>query len=392
MLNNQIYFLGDQTISAIFRIFVIILFVLIILNQPKNKRLFIQIVPIFLCSLWISAHSYGSALGGENDIVKETQFYFKILLPILLYEVILIQLSKGELNKNRIKKIVSINAIVIISNLLLGFFGIGFGNYGENEAGEMIGSKGYFYAGNEVSATLIAIFALFMAVYKEELRRNFIMFFTVIGIFFIASLMSLSKTSLIGFFLVFAFVIYQYFSLSKKIIIVLSFAIASIATQPWWYPILDLAIDRWEFFWEKTDFLDFITSGRSERVVFYFKWFNGADTFWQLFMGGGQRAIVEVGLFENDLLDLTISSGLLGLFFYGVWISWAWSGLKTRKKRHASEGPFVFYVMSIFILLSVIAGHVIYSATLAPFIALIALASVWNIATVPSAAHMRLDR
>jgi hypothetical protein len=46
-----------------------------------------------------------------------------------------------------------------------------------------------------------------------------------------------------------------------------------------------------------------------------------------------------------------------------------------RATHDIKEGTFVFYMVSMFIIISVIAGHVIYSATLAPFIALIALSS-----------------
>ena len=374
--NQGIFFLDNQTVSALVRIVVVGLFFAALFSNLKLNRFLTLLLIVFVCSLWISWHSLASAFEGRGNFVAEVQFILKLILPMLTFGVIQLQLKTGILTVVRIRRIVNFNASVLIFNLFLGVLGIGFGNYGESETGELIGTKGYFYAGNEVSATLIAIFALVMFTYRQVFKRNYLGLLTVVSIFFVASLLSLSKTSLIGFFLVLVFFMYNdlFFVRNAKYSIITSLTV--IATAPWWYSLLEVSIERWEFLWEtNSDFMEFISSGRSERVVNYLTWLNGNDIGWQLLFGTGQRGVAEVGSFENDLLDLTMSSGLLGVFFYAVWISWAWSGLVDRICRHIPEGAFVFYVMSMFIMLSVIAGHVIYSATLAPFIALVALAS-----------------
>jgi len=391
--NQGIFLLGNLTVSALVRIAVVGLFLAILLSQLKPNRLLNLLLFLLVCSLWISWHALASAFDSKSNFLAEVQFYLKLMLPILTLGVMQIQLKKGILTAVRVRRIVTFNAVILILNLSLGLFGIGFGNYGESETGEIIGSKGFFYAGNEVSATLVAIFALVLFTYREQFKRNYLKMLAVVGVFFVASLLSLSKTSLIGFLLVLAFFMFNDLPLAKLVKFSVVTSLAVMMTTPWWYSLLQVSIERWQFFWEiRPDFLDFITSGRSERVANYLTWLTSDDITWQLIFGGGQREVAEVGKFENDLLDLTMSSGLLGLIFYAVWLGWAWSGLVDRLHRNIPTGTFVFYVIGIFIMLSVIAGHVIYSATLAPFIALVALASSRYFPFTMAAAYKELTR
>jgi Ca2+/Na+ antiporter len=297
-------------------------------------------------------------------------------LPVLLFGVLQVQMEQGALDSTKVHRIILLNAFVLILNLFLGLFGIGFGNYGESETGELIGSKGFFYAGNEISATLVAIFALIIFVHRDRLRRYSLLILSVVGLFFVVSLVSMSKTSLLGFLLVTLFALYNYLSLANKIKFGMMLGTVLLASAVYWLPLLQLSIERWEYFWTlRPDLLDFITSGRAERVENYVAWLTGAQTPWPLIFGEGQTLVGAVESFENDLLDVTRHSGVLGLLFYGVWSGWARLGLSARLRQRRPEGSFTLYMVGMFLVLSVVAGHVIYSATLAPFIALLALTS-----------------
>ena len=54
--------------------------------------------------------------------------------------------------------------IIIVLNIFLRLFGFGFPMYGLN--GLEIGSKGFFYAGNEISATLLIVSSFLMYWFK----------------------------------------------------------------------------------------------------------------------------------------------------------------------------------------------------------------------------------
>lgn len=390
--NHGILLPGIQTISAMVRIGVVALFLAIVLRHVALKRQLILAL-LLLCVVWILVHAMGFSLTGQGDVVADVQFHLKLMLPVLLFGGLKVQMECGALDMTKVRRIVLLNAGVLVFNLFLGLFGIGFGNYGESETGELLGSKGFFYAGNEVSATLVAIFALVIFVYRERLKRHSLLILSVVSLFFVVSLMSMSKTSLLGFLFVTLFALYNYLSLANKIKFGTMLAAALLLSAPYWLPLLQISIDRWEYFWAiSPDFLGFITSGRTERIESYVAWLTGAATPLTWIFGSGQIPGGTGMTFENDLLDLTKGSGLLGLLFYGVWAGWACLGLSARFRHFRPEGVFTCYVIGMFVVLSIVAGHVIYSATLAPFIALLALSSSryfpGNVVTSPgSASH-----
>jgi len=373
--NHDIYLPGNQTVSALVRVAVVFLCLGIILRYATPKRLLVWML-LLVCFVWMSVHVVFAGLGGDSSISADAQFHLKLMLPILLYGTLQVQLERQALDATRVRNIVLLNTAVLIFNVSLGLFGIGFGNYGESESGELLGSKGFFFAGNEVSATLVALFALVSFVFRERFRRHSLELVAVVGLFFAVSLMSMSKTSLIGFVLVLLYVAYNDLSRSSKVKFAVFLTTAMLVTAPWWLTLLDGSIERWQYFWEiRADFLDFVTSGRTERIQHYVNWLAGIHTPWPILFGEGHRQGEDVVTFENDLLDLTMGSGVLGLVFYAIWAHWAWAGLSNRLFLKRLEGSFTFYIVSLFILLSIVAGHVIYSATLSPFIALLALSS-----------------
>lgn len=372
--NHNIYLPGNQTVGAIVRLLAMILFWAIVLRHASIARLPATVL-LFLCLVWAGAHMLAQGMDVPHA-VADLQFLLKLMLPVLLFFVLQIQLEQGALDERRLHRVLGLNAIVMLVNLSLGLFGIGFGNYGETEDGDLLGSKGFFYAGNEVSATLVALFALIVFAGRARHQQHQLQLFVVVGLFFVASLVSLSKTSLLGFLLVLLLVVHSYLTRVTKLRFLLVLAVVVASTSPWWTPLLQVSIERWEYFWQRSpDFLTFITSGRSERFVRYADWATGTENPLILIFGNGQAAGDLAASYENDVLDLTYNAGLLGVLFYGIWGGWAMRGLWTRCMEGRGEGAFTAYMLSIFLVLSAFAGHVLYSASLAPFVALLALTS-----------------
>ncbi len=373
--NHGILLFGNLTVSALVRVLVMFLFSAIIVRYSKVMR-FPTLTLFLICLIWILGHGIATILGGKNDVLADLQFHMKLMLPVLLFGVLQVQMEHDSLDSHKVRRIVLLNGAILIFNLWLGFFGIGFGNYGESDSGELLGSKGFFYAGNEVSATLVAIFALVIFLYRDRLKQNLFLM-SVVGImFFFSSIMSMSKTSLLGFLMVMVFAVCNYLSLARKVRFGAIITVIVLAATPFWLPLLQVAIGRWEYFWElRADFFDFITSGRTGRVERYMSWLTSADTPLPWIFGAGQMHGDAASSFENDLLDLTMDSGLLGLLFYSIWGTWAASGLYAWMRHRRTEGAFTLYMVGIFLVLSIVAGHVMMSATLAPFITLLALTS-----------------
>jgi hypothetical protein len=372
--NNGILFPGNQTLGSIFRIFVFLLFALIIIKHPKGSRM----VPILLFPLLIILAIVRAIYWNFEfvQVLNDVQFQVKILFAILLFSVFEIQLMKGELTASKINKIVIVNSGVLLTNIYLGLFGIGFGSYGETEGGEMLGSKGFLYAGNEVSITLVALFALLIFLYGNLLKTHITRSIIVLALFFFASISLLSKTSMIGFVLVTLFAIYNYLTFKNRVTLAVFFALFLALTSALWFPILNVAIERWQYFYEIVpDPWAFITSGRSERAVDFYSWINDYDEAFSVFIGQGHLGDASKFSFENDLLDLIMKAGLSGLFIYFSWFAWVGNGIKDYLLLRRVESKFTVYMLLMILVISIFAGHVIYSAMLAPFVALIAVAS-----------------
>ena len=97
--------------------------------------------------------------------------------------------------------------IILSVNLILGIFGIGFGQYGS------IGSVGFFYAGNEVSGLMLIIFSV--TAYKVFMKRP--KYYLVLCAFLLfLSVLKATKVAIAGTF--FIVLIVPLLSERKKII------------------------------------------------------------------------------------------------------------------------------------------------------------------------------
>ena len=373
--NNGIMFPGNQTLGSLFRIFVFLLFALIIIKNPKGSRMLpIYIFPLLIILAMLRAIYWNFEF---IQIINDVQFQVKILFSIILFNIFKIQLMNGVLTFQKINNIIIINAVVLLTNLLLGLFGVGFGNYGVGKVNDdTLGSKGFLYAGNEASITLVALLGLFIFLNRNFLKKHIYCFVVTLLVFFVASISSLSKTSILGFILVTFYSIYNYLIFRDKIKIIIIFALFLLATSVLWFPMLDIAIERWQFFYEVSpDFWSFITSKRSERVEDLFAWISDDVSIFSVFIGQGHLGDDSKFSFENDLLDLIVKAGLSGVFIYSIWFVLVWNTIKGYLISRSEDAKFSIYMLVIILLISIVAGHVMYSVMLAPFFAFIAIIS-----------------
>ncbi|MFZ6727576.1 hypothetical protein ACO0K2_18965 [Undibacterium sp. MH2W] len=369
--NNGILFAG-QTIAALFRIFVFGLLVTIVVRYfniiKKTPLFFLAFVALLIP---IHAVLYEMDL---PEILTNFQFQLKMLMSIFLYYVLYIQMKTRAISALQLKNIIVFNSVVLVVNVYLGIFGIGFGSYGEDALGEQLGSKGFFYAGNEVSITLVAIYGLLCYQYRETLKKYLWKFIFLILVFFVASISLLSKTAMLGFVLITLFSIHRFLSLRNKLKVMTFSTLSLLATVSLWMPILEVAIDRWLFHLDiHSDLIYFITSGRSERIGDLGNLIFNAPSVLSLVFGYGWIAEKGRFSFENDFFDAIGVFGPLGLAFSLTWIGWMISGFKVYIQKRSINGIFTGYAMLIIILISFIAGHVLMSVMAAPFVALVAL-------------------
>ena len=371
--NSGIFLPGNQTVGAVFRVFVLLFLVLIILKYPKNDRHITILSLLALAAFEVAFHGifYSMSL---PDVISDYQFQSKILLSILLYRVLVIQWNHGNLGIERIRKIVLFNAIVLLCNIVFGFVGIGFANYGVTEDGTPLGSKGFFYSGNECSITFVVIYALVIFVFGPRLKQHRAQFISLLFLFFLAGISLYSKTGILGYILVTLFALYFYVPRVSKIRFALVFAALLFATSGFWSEVITANIDRLRYFYQlHPDFWDFITSSRSDRIVEFQSLVSEARSPFPIIFGNGwwTRKAAPFS-FENDALDLLAASGIFGLLIYLVWGGWFAVGVRTFLRSRSVDGAFVAYMMGLILMMSVLVGHTMYSAMFAPFVALVA--------------------
>lgn len=371
--NQGIYLYQEISISAAYK-FVVFLFtsiVIIIYGERSQKILFSFCLSASLLLAMI--HAFRGALFGDNLLFAELQMYMKVLLPLSFFCLINIQLERDKLIKKRLDIIIIFNSFILLFNYYLGFFNVGFSAYEISDGENFAGSKGFFFAGNEVAAAFISLFALVLYTCKDLIRKNIFWVFFICGLFFIGAILSATKTTIVGFLFVFILYVIKFTSASRSAFLLIFGPFMIFALSPIWYSFFEASLQRWEFFWHKRDFGDFITSGRSGRLDNYKAWLFDDNNTFELFIGSGSRVIEKFGSFENDILDISIRMGLFSIVVFGIWLYWAWLGYKDSNRDHRGTYGYSFYLFLLLIALSVFAGHVMYSATVAPFVAILAI-------------------
>lgn len=345
------------SISQIFKIFVA--FIVIVRCQGNNaiNNLLLGLM-LYLCLYIVNV-----ALHGE-DVVSSVILVSKLMTSILFYYYFLqVLFADDKYFEQKAYLVLKWNFIFFAANMILGIMGFGYAAYGDVDDG--IGSKGLFYAGNELSGVVAAVFPW---VFYYIIRRGSIVFYFVSGAALLVLVYSLStKSGIFATLLLFIMIAFFYGSKRIKVITVLS----SIAVV--FYIVLhiqallgtDVAIvERFSFFLERDGLMGAMTAGRldywEEESVEFFR----SDIFTKLLGLGGMRTV------EMDPADSLLNCGFIGLFLLTVIYL---KGFLKPFKHNNTNNPYRFVVFSsnvVLIAISVAAGHVLFSSMAGMLIAL----------------------
>lgn len=351
MMRNDMFFPGGLSLGELSRIGFLIVFLISFKIKNNKLDLLFILTPFLLLSMSLAHYIVMDA-----GLIKSINISVKLSLPIFIFLFI-----KENLNgrRNLIIKILKLNSFILIFNLLISLFGIGFFSYGSS-GGMRFGGKGFFFAGNEVSGVIIATYALFVYLYKSNAKKVLI----VTSIYLFISLISLTRSSIFGVFIIFVTFVLVY-KKENRILFIAPFFILLVGAGAIMREYIVLAINRASFFIDRSSMLIFMTGGEKRWAAAsdYFDNFLENPLF--LFVGSGW-----VGLAEQDLVDLIDAFGIFGALLYLIWFYFAAYTYKNQERR--SDKIFVIVVFLILLGVATIAGHIIYSAMLAPFIAILA--------------------
>lgn len=362
-LNNNISFLGNQSIGSLIRIFVFLLLFYINLKWYNFNNNFVFLIIVVLFSLtFIHIMQAKTAIDVSflSTIVKYYQNVIKIVLPVLFYFAVRIQIKKNLLTFSRLKKIIYLNSSILLINVFLFLFGIGFPRYGMTDKGEFQASVGYFFAGNEVSATMITLLAILQA---TLMHKNILLQLIVSAFFIAAALLTGSKVAIFGSLLIFMFGIILRLS-ARKFMKFMPLAVSILVAV--YFVLQDSVmktINRWKYFIDLYGII--YTLGGIKRFNAIADYINDLKDSPSLFFYG----VGWSGVCENGFFDLLQGYGIFGIMLYSVWFFWLFVIIKRMLKKNTM--PIKISVLGYMLILgaSYFAGHVVQSAMLAPFVA-----------------------
>lgn len=346
---------ANLPLSVIWKLILFFCISIYLLKYKKGQIVFFSIIQ------YVSIIILVSSFGNSDELPKTLNHLFRFLLCIVIYAFI--NLLRNNLYLyDKLKKIISFNCIFLVINILLILFGIGTRNYVEQ-----FSSKGFFYAGNEVSGLFILLSPI--SLYWLSIKNNVssTIFFIAFTLITTATVLLGSKTAIVATLFINSFVIklylqkknklkYFYITIGLLLIFILSYGIKIIVEWDLW--------QRWIFFYNKGGLNNVIFSGRDlywiqeKNEILNGQWYN------LIFGMGGDRTV------EMDIFDTFLNYGILGLFIiYSFYFYIIYRIYLLRKVEEIAK--IILITDIVFIVFSSVAGHMIYSGMAAPFVAII---------------------
>lgn len=307
----------------------------------------------------------------SSDFFFDLSVFFKSAIFVFLLVFFIIYNGHLTLNHfNLIEMIFLLNYIVVVLNVYLGIFNIGFTTYGEGSvaSGSGAGYKGFFYAGNELGALLVCLYPMVNIIIKERYSAKISLLADLN--FLIAGFLIGTKSAFLGIaILVFYNLARSNVSFVKKVsAIFLSLAIFNFVLLVFSEHV-GVFVNKFEFALNQKGWLYLLLSGRDEFVYAITDYvilnFGVADYFFGMGMSAANLYFKSA---EIDFIDLWVWHGLLWMlivyaFFFYLFIRFFLILDLNRRKIFI-----LTFVLLLFI--SVFAGHMLTSAMLLPFLSL----------------------
>ena len=277
------------------------------------------------------------------------------------------------------KLVCQISFIVLALNLILGVLGFGFSSYGDEGSKTSIGVKGFFYAGNEVSGLFILFFGTSLHLLWQKHKVAYFIFTPFV---FIAGLLVATKSAMLSAaVLVFLIPLFnerhRLLNLTwLKVKMILPVLLVAVMLVLVLVPVLE-ATGLWErfvWFYQKKGAIGIVMSGRDEFVINAVSAFQQFATLPEILFGFGRTGLglITKDSMEIDPIDLYFWFGIAGLLMFLLLavLFFRVSYLATKVK-HSVWGPSVLVINIALFGVSIIAGHVLTSGMLTPFIGLL---------------------
>lgn len=304
------------------------------------------------------------------DIIKVSR-YLTIILSFYFFTNYF-QNNRGE---KIIFQIVFISYLVVVVNILLKYVGFGYPMYDFGD----IGSRGFFYAGNEISVLLLILSAIIGK--RLWIQRRYILY-SIIGLLSIFTALTIaSKASMVGIILILLLVPIKRPTIEKvNFKAMFRYGLFTLILTPlliiasWEFVKNSKVYERFIHFYEKHDFLTFIYSNRNTFFFEYLEIFKVEYSSLEKFIGIGQTVyedLSEMQTVEIDIIDILFAQGILGVIvFISLIVFVLLQSLKLSFFSKYNYANFTFFMCVLLFVISSFSGHTFNSGMAGPFIGL----------------------
>lgn len=343
--------------------FVLMLFLAYQLAKIRRGQI---LVTLTICYFLIYINHVN--LSNNSNFLSECIILFSKFIIVPWIYVYLMQV-KNECSPltfwNNCIKCFKINIFFLCINIFSGLFGIGGHTY-DNK----IGYKGFLYAVNEVSGFAAVLFSLFLYHIHINHQNSKKVYYLYSILFLITALLFGTKTMLIIVLVSVYYIPYITNHSAKKkknkctklIIFILSIVLVIYGGI---FIINEMGfLDRWIYFYQQGGIERIIFSGRDEF------WLNAkkeffSSTLYTQFLGLGKNQTVEM-----DQFDILLNFGYVGiLIIYSFYFKLIIQAYRCKNKYNISK--LIFFVDTLLLGVSCIAGHILFSGLLGPFLGII---------------------
>lgn len=339
-----------------------LLLLLLVYAFCHAHRRFIISIGILLCVLsWALLRFF--AVDGLDSFYA----FQEAIKVAYLFILVTILSSFVLLNKSALTWIMGFSVGVIVFNVLSTFAGFGNTTYSD------FGAKGFLYSGNAVSGVVVICASYFLV---KSYLRSLILFSLLIVFFSLLSLVIGTKSGFLGV-LVAAALVMMFYADARTLLLITILIIGLVAFS---YFFMDVIQDhplyhRIKFFYD---------TGGLERVVFSGR-DNKLSAIWPLLVSGeilpfllgadfGKLVSLGVTRVEFDWIDMQINFGFIpSLIVYCAYSAIFFYLLILKKNEIVNTAIIAFVVL---LLISSIAGHVMYNGTVTPLWATIIAAAI----------------
>lgn len=344
------------SISQIYKLLVAV----IVLVRCKNCISIIQFVLFTICYLSI----YILNLIYINEEINSSVILLSKLITTLIFFIYFIQVrnSSSRYFKKKAYLVLTSSFIVFALNLIAGNLGFGFHSYGGASG---FGSRGFFYAINELTGVLIVLFPWAFYYVKTNYSFKLYFYFSAILLFFSFTLST--KSGLVATFLSCLIIAYLYGNKIEKRIVISILILLLIGT----FSIVQIIINsdlplvqRITYFINTNGVINAMTSNRLLFWAEEQKYFYSAPLFSQLWGLGGVKTV------EMDPFDALLNCGFVGLAFLLCMYVVLLLRPIFRRYRYCKYNKVIFISNFFLILMSIGGGHVMFSSMAGMLIAL----------------------